>query len=341
MVSSNQAAAYVHVDDAVFVSSSSSKALASDKLLKLTVDGLEAAGFKVTQQFKSDSLEKVVGYEVVTKPAEFRLPVKKMVLLRASLTLLSHAREVDVRVLHSLVGMWIFGALLRRELLSIPQLIFRFIEEKVGMVLTWWPAAREEARAMAVAVPLMVCHVGSPILPWLFSTDAMGANITDHGGYGIAVTEVSDFEVDCLLKQGETLGRSIARLDGQQGAKYPHRALVPTVPYTLLPDQLFEADRWKAVEHGRWRFGDHITIGESRTVLKRVSAWPTLHGKAIFSLQDNMPTASSMTKGRSPSFALNRILRMKAATCLAARLRAYLPWVESARQPADGLSRLQ
>ena len=42
VVSSNQAAAYVHVDDAVFISSSSSKALASDKLLKLTVDGLEA-----------------------------------------------------------------------------------------------------------------------------------------------------------------------------------------------------------------------------------------------------------------------------------------------------------
>ena len=119
---------------------------------------------------------------------------------------------------------------------------------------------------------------------------------------------------------------------------------MPTVPFTLLPEQLFRADRLTPVEHGRWLYGDHITIGESRTVLKmlrRVGAWPGLHGRAVFSLQDNMPTASSMTKGRSPSFSLNRILRMKAATCLAARLRAFLPWVESARQPADELSRLQ
>ncbi len=344
LVTSQQSATYVHVDDAVFVSASDATSLHSDKLLDLTVGGLESIGFKVTQQFRSGSLDKVVGYEVVSCPAEFRLPVKKMVLLRASLNLISHARLVDVDVLHSLLGMWIFGALLRRELLSIPQVIFRFIEEKAGLVTTWWPAARDEARAMAVAVPLMVCHVGSPILPWLFSTDAMGANVTDHGGYGIAVTEITEFEVDCLLKQGEMLGRSIARLDGNQGAKYPHRALVPTVPYTLLPEQLFWADRWNAVEHGRWRFGDHITIGESRAVLKmlrRVSAWAGLQGKAVFTLQDNMPTASSMMKGRSPSFALNRILRMKAATCLAGRLRAYLPWVESARQPADELSRLQ
>jgi len=344
LTNEQQSAAYVHVDDAVFVSANPSPNLSSDRLLDLTVGGLEEVGFKVTQQFRSGSLDKVVGYKVVQSPAEFRLRVKKMVLLRASLTQLSHSQKVDVRVLHSLVGMWIFGALLRIELLSIPQVIFRFIEEKAGMVCAWWPAAREEARAMAVAVPLMVCHVGSPILSWLFSTDAMGANITDHGGYGIAVTEVSEFEVECLLKQGETLGRSIARLDGQHGAKYPHRALVPTVPFTLLPEQLFRADRWTPVEHGRWLYGDHITIGESRTVLKmlrRVGAWPGLHGRAVFSLQDNMPTASSMTKGRSPSFSLNRILRMKAATCLAARLRAFLPWVESARQPADELSRLQ
>lgn len=195
---------------------------------------------------------------------------------------------------------------------------------------------------MASVVPLMVCHVGSPILDLLFSTDAMGANETDHGGYGIAVTKVTDDEID-LLRQGEAVGKSIARLDGLHGAKFPDKALVPTVPFTLLSHQLFSDDRWIEVQRGRWKYNDHITIGESRTVLKmlrRVSSWPGVHGVALFSLQDNMPTACSMTKGRSPSFPLNRVLRMKAATCLAARLRVFLPWVESARQPADKLSRL-
>ena len=172
----------------------------------------------------------------------------------------------------------------------------------------------------------------------------MGENEVDYGGYGIAVTELDDVEIDSLLHQGEALGRSIARLDGLHGAKFPQKALRPTVPYTLLPNKLFEPERWKAVDYGRWRFGDHITIGEARTVLKmlrRVGGWPALHDKTLFSLQDNMPTACSMTKGRSPSFALNRVLRMKASVCLAARLRSFLPWVESARQPADELSRIQ
>lgn len=127
------------------------------------------------------------------------------------------------------------------------------------------------------------------------------------------------------------------------GAKFPHRSLQPTVPFSLLPDEFFDRERWTPVERGRWRYGDHITLGESRTVLRllnRVSAWPALQGHVVFSLQDNMPTACSMTKGRSPSFPLNRLLRKKAAVCLAARLRAFLPWVESARQPADDLSRI-
>ncbi len=315
-----------------------------DKLLDLTVEGLGGVGFQLTQQSRAGELDKVVGYEVVQRPAEFRLPKKKMMLLRMALMFLVNQRSVNTAVLRSLLGMWIFGSLLRRDLLSIPHGVFRFLEKYEDQTVCWWPVARDEVRAMAHVIPLMVCHVGSPVLSWLFSTDAMGANDYDHGGYGIAVTEIDELEVDSLLQQGEVLGRSIARLDGMQGAKFPQRSLRPTVPYTLLPERLFESSRWTAVEHGRWRYGDHIAIGESRTVLKmlrRVGGWPALHGKALFSLQDNMPTACAMTKGRSPSFALNRVLRMKAAVCLAARLRAFLPWVESARQPADELSRIQ
>lgn len=66
------------------------------------------------------------------------------------------------------------------------------------------------------------------------------------------------------------------------------------------------------------------------------------HGAAtVFSLQDNQPTAGAMAKGRSPSFALNRVFRQKAGYCLAAQIRLFLPWVESAKQPADKSSRIQ
>ena len=72
-------------------------------------------------------------------------------------------------------------------------------------------------------------------------------------------------------------------------------------------------------------FGGHITIGESRAVVRllRIAPWPQLHGHVLASLQDNWPTACPMTKG-SPTLTLQRVLRQKAA-----ELRVFLPWVES------------
>ena len=69
----------------VFISAKTDGPLHCDKLLDLTVSGLGAVGFQLTQQSRAGELDKVVGYEVVEKPAEFRLPKKKMVLLRAAL----------------------------------------------------------------------------------------------------------------------------------------------------------------------------------------------------------------------------------------------------------------
>ena len=342
VVDEMQSAAYVHVDDTVLLSSGHSRELHSDVLLEKTVQGLEDIGFGVTQQVLSKDIEKVVGYEVVSSPAQFRLPLRKMALLRQALFEIAGQARVAVETLRSLVGMWIFGSLLRRELLSVPHAIFHFMEEHDGQVVAWWESARSEARAMARLTSLMVLHLGSPILPMMFATDAMGASEEDWGGYGIVASELAEDEKRLLLKVGELPGRSIARLNGLNGTKYPDRPLIPTVPFSRLPDGFFAEERWMPVEKGRWRYGDHITLGEARTVLKllqRLAAWPSIHGCAVFSLQDNQPTACSMAKGRSPSYALNRILRQKAAVCLASQMRLFLPWTESAKQPADGLSR--
>lgn len=341
-ITNHQAAVYVHVDDTVCIGTKVQGSLHADSVLDVVVQGLTGIGFQVSQQFRSQQLEKVVGYEVKNSPAEFRLPWKKMVALRMALMGIAEQKKVNTSVLRSLVGIWIFGALLRRELLAIPHAVFHFMEEFEDRVVKWWPSARAETKAMGQMVPLMVCHVGSEVLPWLFATDAMGSNEQDHGGYGIAMTEVSEEEIGDLMRHGEALGRSVAlKANGVSCADKPLR---PTVPFTLLPQKFFEEDRWHAVDHGRWKYGDHITIGESRTVLKllqRISSWPQLHGTTVFSLQDNQPTACAMSKGRSPSFQLNRVLRKKSATALAASIRLFLPWVESEKQPADRLSRLQ
>ena len=344
LIDERQSAVYVHVDDTVFISDAASKEMHSDQLLRQAVGGLEAVGFQVTQQVFSGELEKVVGYEIVEKPAQFRFPLKKAALLQIALRGLAGQKLVAIDSLRSLVGMWIFGSLLKRELLSVPHAVFHFMDEFEGLVVPWWETARQEVKAMANLMSQMFCHVGSPVSHWLFATDAMGQNDLDFGGYGIAMTEVDNMEIKALLRQGEVAGKTIARLDGFQGTKYPGRALVPTVPFSLLPAEFFEKERWRPVSRGRWKYGDHITIGESRTVLKlmqRLASWPGLHGRSFFSLQDNYPTACAMAKGRSPAFAFNRVLRQKAGVCIAARLRLFLPWTESAKQPADELSRIQ
>jgi hypothetical protein len=72
-----------------------------------------------------------------------------------------------------------------------------------------------------------------------------------------------------------------------------------------------------------------------------LALYPGARRHVVISLQDNQPCAGSMSKGRSPSPALNYLLRRKAALCLTAAFKTFLPWVESIKMPADYLSRIQ
>ena len=198
VINAKQSAVYVHVDDTVIISEASEGPLFCDNILDDIVRNLESVGFGVSQQERHGQASKVVGYEVRESPATFLLPVKKMVLLAEALKFVAGCREVQVRVLRALVGVWIFGALLRRELLSIPHTIFHFMEVNEGGTAKWWRSAREEALAMARVTCLMSCHVGAPMMNWLFATDAMGMNEYDNGGFGIVTTQVTDSELKTL-----------------------------------------------------------------------------------------------------------------------------------------------
>ena len=78
------------------ISDAAAKEMHSDQLLREAVGGLEAVGFQVTQQVFSGELEKVVGYEVVEKPAQFRFPLKKAALLQIALRGLAGQKMVAV-----------------------------------------------------------------------------------------------------------------------------------------------------------------------------------------------------------------------------------------------------
>ena len=195
---------------------------------------------------------------------------------------------------------------------------------------------------MAHVVPLMYSHVGAKLGKVLFATDASGEGAYDEGGFGIVATTINDHEMDSILALAEQPGLSVAVLSDVGGAKYPDKPLIPTVPFSRLPNEILREDRWKTVSSGRWFLPEHITIKEARTVVKMLriaSADVRMHDSVLYSLQDNQPTACSFRKGRSPAFALNTQCRKKAAVCLAAEIALRLPWVETKRQPADQASR--
>ena len=75
-----------------------------------------------------------------------------------------------------------------------------------------------------------------------------------------------------LYVRGTNPGRNVARLDGSLGTRHA-RILGSTVPFTQLPDSLFHSQRkWTVLGFGRWRFGDHIVLGEGRAAFKLSAA---------------------------------------------------------------------
>ena len=178
---------YLHVDDGLLMSERASKSApiqqhACDQLLPMAVEGLENIGFVVSDQLPDCELERIVGYVPVRKPAELRLPEAKGVHLSEGLRWTASCRMVHTGVLRALTGVWIWGALLRRELLCIPHAVFRFMDAFPDQLVSWWPSARREVECMAAAVPLMVARLGAPLADTVFATDAMGASELDSGG---------------------------------------------------------------------------------------------------------------------------------------------------------------
>jgi len=311
--------------------------------MNVLADALEDVGFVVTDRNSADSLEKIIGYRPQRSPARLELPIARGVVLRDALYFLASSSIVCTTQLRSVVSVWIWAALLRRDALSIPQCIFGFLEKFIDCTVAWWPSARREAKSMADVVPWLFADPGAPLCPVIMATDAMGASDVDDGGWGFVARDASQDLVSACFCQGSAIGRTIARLDGNaEGVKYPDRALKATIPFSLLPADLFVEDSWVLVDKGRWKGADHITLGEGRAVNKMldvVTASCLFHRLKIISLQDNQPIAGSYMKGRSPAAALNRLCRKKAARLLACGSRLILPWCESRRMPADEASR--
>eukprot|EP00974_Lingulodinium_polyedra_P023828 2305951-Lingulodinium_polyedra.AAC.1 len=84
-------------------------------------------------------VEKMVGYAPERSPAGLRLPRAKAAQLHAALHELLRWRVVPMPTLAAVVGVWVWGAILRRPLLAIPFHLFQQLERHEGETLALWP----------------------------------------------------------------------------------------------------------------------------------------------------------------------------------------------------------
>ena len=181
--------------------------------------------------------------------------------------------------------------------------------------------------------------------PLLFASDAEGPNECDHGGYGVVITKASQHLVDRMYEVGHRSGRTITKLDGSVARLLDgEKELKKTIGVSRVPRALLElpAESWIRAASGRWRWPEHVMMGEARAslvVAEGCAVQPSLEGSITGILEDNEPWSAACAKGRSPTFRVNQLLRRKRVLEVATRQRYFLPWVDTRRQPADTLSR--
>ena len=333
---------YLHVDDTLLLGVGECAEIVSP-LMEEIADNMEAEGFKVPDRRAGNEISKVVGYEIDAQKGSFALPRRRACLLQAALLEQANARYVCVELLRALVGIWSFGAQLRRELYSIPFSVYHMIDVCEGQFVKLWPSVRRELVFMARAIDFTTLQAADPVSDVVFATDAMGADDVDCGGYGICMTKATPEEFKALMWAGEEPGFSLSEHDrGLRGLQKPSERVRLTRPFSRLPRSLFDDSRWVELQAGRWQAADHITIGEARAVTKCFELAcqnPAAHNHVFYALQDNRPCASAMTKGRSSSWGLNFYLRRRAALGIACGMRFIFSWCQSALMPADRASR--
>ena len=113
LLNPKQLAAYLHVDDAIFMTTRNADP-SCNEVMEAVANAMEEVGFLVPEQTTSDKMEKVVGYAPTGK--SFKLPLKKL----AALNEMANCRRLDVNLLRVVTGIRMHGAQLRRDVMSVP-----------------------------------------------------------------------------------------------------------------------------------------------------------------------------------------------------------------------------
>ena len=254
---------------------------------------------------------------------------------RQTLALL-RAEAVTGRLVHSVVGQWLWAMLPSRPTLSIFASTFRFIECAGTATFNLWPSVKRELRVLLAIRPLLFASL--TLVPYhsLFATDA------SLHGFGIMrrTYAAGDFfqrnaNAQCCSVDQVTLCDSAHLPALTATTSVADRSVPPFIARSLL-------EPWHLVFKGKWQSLEHINVLELRAV-ELLCSWclsksDCLDVKLIL-LSDSQVVVAGLNKGRSSSRALLPIYRRLAASTLAIGLRILPFWIRSGDNPADGASR--
>ena len=114
------------------------------------------------------------------------------------------------------------------------------------------------------------------------------------------------------------------------------------VPRTLLPRTLFQVTPWVQIMAGRWRWLDHVNLGEGRTInlwLELLANVRECRGSGLLDASDSQVATGADTRGRSSRWPINRICQRRTALEAVSDLRRRDLWTSSLFQPGDAGTR--
>jgi hypothetical protein len=217
----------------------------------------------------------------------------------------------------SLVSSWTWALLVRRPTLSVFAAVYRFVHMARGSVKLW-PSVRRELLCVIGLVPVLST---SWCLPFDSEVLASDASLT---GFGVVAASVSpDLLYDLSLRDNAVLGDSGLRHIAGLGS--------------LL-------DRsWSVIIAAPVRFAAHINVLEAMALLLAFSWYLSLARpcvpRRVLCLVDSSVVFYALSKGRSSSLPLLKVLRRLSAFLLASSVFPIPVWVPSDLNPSDAPSR--
>jgi len=259
----------------------------------------------------ADGLE-CVGFVVHGRDHTVGVDPNKLLSLVAETLRIVSSSSCTGHTMSQLVGSWTWASMTCRPVLSVLNSVYRFIQAARRREFGIWPSVRRELLVLVGLAPFLSSNLSQGWCPHVVATDASST------GLGVCSS---------TLDVSTVANAACAR--------------VPTHDTGDLPNGV-SSSGWRNIVSHRWRDFEHINVLELRatlTGLKWLLSRPISFRRRVFFLCDSQVVTQCLSKGRSSSPPLLRLLRQLAALQLAFSTFVRIRWIRSELNPADKPSR--